>query len=135
MTRLPLDFVRGHFPGLGQGWALFDNAGGSVALEGVALAVADHLRHSAVQVGASYAISRRATDRVARAGPTRFHVLLPETSETEAAVLAERVRSTCATWGSAGPGLPLVIRAATGTPREGGTLHEALRAAQARLAS
>jgi cysteine desulfurase family protein (TIGR01976 family) len=65
MTRLPLDFVRGHFPGLNQGWALFDNAGGSVALEGVVLAVADHLRHSAVQVGASYAISRRATERVA----------------------------------------------------------------------
>lgn len=65
MAPLPLDFVRGHFPGLGQGWALFDNAGGSLALEGVASAVAEHLRLSGVQVGASYAISRRATDRVA----------------------------------------------------------------------
>jgi cysteine desulfurase family protein (TIGR01976 family) len=65
MARLPLDFVRGHFPGLGQGWALFDNAGGSLALEGVAAAVAEHLRHSAVQLGASYAISRRASERVA----------------------------------------------------------------------
>lgn len=89
----------------------------------------------AARVGTVIREHARETDRVARVGPTRFHVLLPETSETEAAVLAERVRSTCATWGSAGPGLPLVIRAATGTPREGGTLHEALRAAQARLAS
>ncbi|HEU4538761.1 MAG TPA: aminotransferase class V-fold PLP-dependent enzyme [Polyangiaceae bacterium] len=65
MTRLPLDFVRSHFPGLHQGWALFDNAGGSVALEGVAAAVAEHLRLSAVQVGASYELSRRAGARVA----------------------------------------------------------------------
>ncbi len=62
----PLEFARGHFPGLGQGWALFDNAGGSLALEGVAAAVAEHLRHSAVQLGASYELSRRATERVAR---------------------------------------------------------------------
>jgi selenocysteine lyase/cysteine desulfurase len=53
-SAFPLKFARSHFPGLGQGWALFDNAGGSVALEGVAAAVADHLRHSAVQLGASY---------------------------------------------------------------------------------
>ncbi len=89
----------------------------------------------AARVGSVIREHARETDRVARVGPTRFHVLLPETSEPEAAVLAERVRSTCTSWGSAGPGLPLVIRAATGTPREGGTLLEALRAAQARLAS
>jgi cysteine desulfurase family protein (TIGR01976 family) len=65
MTRLPLDYVRSQFPGLHQGWALFDNAGGSVALEGVAAAVAEHLRLSAVQVGASYELSRRASGRVA----------------------------------------------------------------------
>ncbi|HEU4405768.1 MAG TPA: aminotransferase class V-fold PLP-dependent enzyme [Polyangiaceae bacterium] len=66
MAPLPLDFVRGHFPGLDQeGWALFDNAGGSLALEGVAAAAAEHLRHAAVQLGASYALSRRASERVA----------------------------------------------------------------------
>ena len=75
----------------------------------------------------------RETDRIARVGPTRFHVLLPETSEPEAAILAERVRATCASWGANGAGLPLVITAVPATPRGGGTLAEALAAAQARM--
>jgi cysteine desulfurase family protein (TIGR01976 family) len=65
MTSLPIDFVRDQFPGLDQGWALFDNAGGSLALEGVAAAVAEHLRRTPVQLGASYELSRRASARVA----------------------------------------------------------------------
>jgi GGDEF domain-containing protein len=88
----------------------------------------------AARVGTVIRDHARETDRIARVGPTRFHVLLPETSDHEAEVLAERVRSTCASWGSAGPGLPLRIQAATGTATGGGTLAEALRNAQARLA-
>jgi hypothetical protein len=87
----------------------------------------------AARVGTVIREHARETDRIARVGPTRFHVLLPETSEPEAVVLAERVRSTCAAWGSAGPGLPLRIVTAAATPDGGGTLVEALRAAQARL--
>jgi hypothetical protein len=87
----------------------------------------------AARVGNVIRMHARETDRIARVGPTRFHVLLPETSEPEAAVLAERVRDTCAGWGEVGPGLPLVITAVPATPRGGGTLAEALRDAQARL--
>lgn len=76
----------------------------------------------------------RETDRIARVSPTRFHVLLPETSEPEADVLAERVQATCRSWGSVGPGLPLVVTTAAATPVGGGTLAEALNDAQARLA-
>ena len=49
----------------------------------------------AARVGSVLRDHARETDRIARVGPTRFHVLLPETSEPEAAVLAERVRATC----------------------------------------
>ncbi len=76
----------------------------------------------------------RETDRIARVSPTRFHVLLPETSEPEADVLAERVQATCRSWGSVGPGLPLQVTTAAATPVGGGTLAEALHAAQTRLA-
>jgi hypothetical protein len=88
----------------------------------------------AARVGTVIRDHARETDRIARVGPSRFHVLLPETSEPEAAMLAERVRSTCASWGSVGPGLPLQIATAAATPSGGGTLVEALRSAQARLA-
>jgi hypothetical protein len=88
----------------------------------------------AARVGSVIRDHARETDRIARVGPTRFHVLLPETSEPEAAVLAERVRSTCASWGSSGPGMPLRIATAAATATGGGTLVEALRDAQAQLA-
>jgi GGDEF domain-containing protein len=88
----------------------------------------------AARVGSVLREHARETDRVARVGPTRFHVLLPETSEPEAAILAERVRATCAGWGTIGPGLPVTITAVTATPRGGGTLAEALQDAQTRMA-
>jgi GGDEF domain-containing protein len=88
----------------------------------------------AARVGSVLRDHARETDRIARVGPTRFHVLLPETSEPEATVLAERVRATCAAWGTVGPGLPVTITAVAATPRGGGTLAEALHDAQIRLA-
>jgi len=40
----------------------------------------------------------RATDRVARVGHARFHVLLPETDEVRAINYVERVRQACDLW-------------------------------------
>jgi cysteine desulfurase family protein (TIGR01976 family) len=58
-------FVRSRFPALSDDWALFDNAGGSVPLGSVIDGVADHMRHRAVQLGATYRHSAEAAERVA----------------------------------------------------------------------
>ena len=66
----PLDLahVRSQFPALADdGWAYFDNAGGSQVLGGVAARVADYLLTTSVQTGASYAISETATSRMREA--------------------------------------------------------------------
>ena len=65
----PLDMnrVRSHFPALAGGTAFFDNAGGSQVLRGVAERVADYLLTTSVQLGASYAVSQKALDRVTEA--------------------------------------------------------------------
>jgi cysteine desulfurase family protein (TIGR01976 family) len=60
---LDLDFVRGHFPALAGDWIFFDNAGGSQVLESVVERVADYLRTTPVQLGATYAVSERAAER------------------------------------------------------------------------
>jgi cysteine desulfurase family protein (TIGR01976 family) len=59
---MPLDltFVRSQFPALADGFAYFDNAGGTVVLQSVADRVRDYLLTSSVQTGASYAHSQRA---------------------------------------------------------------------------
>ncbi len=62
---LDLHFARRHFPALASGFAFFDNAGGSQVLAAVADAVRDYLLTSNVQLGASYEVSQRATERVA----------------------------------------------------------------------
>ena len=49
----------------------------------------------ASRVGKAIRFEARETDRVARVGPHRFHVLLPETLEADATALAERVRLAC----------------------------------------
>ncbi|MEX1171991.1 MAG: diguanylate cyclase [Chloroflexota bacterium] len=85
------------------------------------------------RVGKAIREHARETDRVARVSPTRYHVLLPETTEAEAAALAERIRQTCAGWDPVGPGQPVHLGMAAVTPPRGGTLVDALRLAQARL--
>ena len=57
-------FVRSQFPGLDQGWTLFDNAGGSVPLRGVIDAISEHMSRFPVQLGASYELSQTASQRV-----------------------------------------------------------------------
>ena len=56
--------VRARFPALATEWALFDNAGGSVAAAGVIARVHDHMTRLGVQLGASHALSVEATARV-----------------------------------------------------------------------
>jgi hypothetical protein len=72
----------------------------------------------------------RDTDRVTRAAADRFHVLLPETEDTEAETLVDRIRAACADRlaGRLGPELRIV--GAASSPGHGETLHDALRAAQ-----
>ncbi|MET0531289.1 MAG: aminotransferase class V-fold PLP-dependent enzyme, partial [Microvirga sp.] len=51
-------------PALGDGFAYFDNAGGSLVLQNVAARVSDYLLTTSVQTGASYEHSKRASDRL-----------------------------------------------------------------------
>ena len=87
----------------------------------------------AARVGGAIRQQARETDRVTRVGPDRFHVLLPETLEAEATVLAERVRTACVALlpGAAGSDVEILVAAASTSG--GGSLVEALRAVQARL--
>jgi cysteine desulfurase family protein (TIGR01976 family) len=61
---LDLDAVRRQFPSLQSEWALFDNAGGSQILGRAVDLIADYLRSSNVQLGATYALSQLASERV-----------------------------------------------------------------------
>jgi cysteine desulfurase family protein (TIGR01976 family) len=61
---LDLAYVRSQFPALADGFAYFDNAGGSLVLRGVAERIADYLLTTSVQTGASYEHSRRASERL-----------------------------------------------------------------------
>lgn len=64
---LDLAFVRSQFPALRDGFAYFDNAGGSLVLESVAERVKDYLLTTSVQTGASYPQSQRAVERLREA--------------------------------------------------------------------
>jgi len=61
---LNLDFVRGQFPALDGDWTFFDNAGGSQTLGSVISRIREYLTTSDVQLGASYAVSELAGQRV-----------------------------------------------------------------------
>ncbi len=62
---LDIDFVRRQFPALADGFAYFDNAGGSLVLGSVADRVRDYLLTTSVQTGASYRQSQAAVSRLA----------------------------------------------------------------------
>jgi len=66
-TSLPIGFVRQQFPSLAGDWTFFDNAGGSQTLKQVVERISEYLLTSDVQLGASYAVSQLAGDRVAKA--------------------------------------------------------------------
>lgn len=67
MTALDLDRLRAEFPALAGDWVFLDNAGGSQVLRRVADRVRDYLLTSSVQLGASYAPSQRAGEKVLEA--------------------------------------------------------------------
>ena len=64
---LDLAFVRSQFPALADGFAYFDNAGGSLVLRNVAERISEYLLTTSVQTGASYEHSQRATSRLTEA--------------------------------------------------------------------
>jgi cysteine desulfurase family protein (TIGR01976 family) len=72
---LDLDYVRSQFPALTDGFAYFDNAGGSLVLGNVAERVRDYLLTTSVQIGASYPQSQRAAERL-REARARIALLL-----------------------------------------------------------
>jgi hypothetical protein len=86
----------------------------------------------AARIGGAIRQQARETDRVTRVGPDRFHVLLPETVEAEATVLAERVRKACVALIPGVPGSELEIVVAAASTSSGGTLRDAVRTVQAR---
>ncbi|MDF5734934.1 MULTISPECIES: cysteine desulfurase-like protein [unclassified Nostoc] len=64
---LNLDKVRQYFPALAGEWTFFDNAGGSQTLKKVVDRISEYLLSSDVQLGASYAVSQLAGERLALA--------------------------------------------------------------------
>ncbi|MEH2393550.1 MAG: cysteine desulfurase-like protein [Nostoc sp.] len=64
---LNLDKVRQDFPALAGKWTFFDNAGGSQTLKKVVDRISEFLLSSDVQLGASYAVSQLAGERLALA--------------------------------------------------------------------
>jgi len=81
---LDVELARRHFPALKSEWALFDNAGGSVAVVQVVERVRSYLERLMVQVGASYELSATATELV-RAGQ-RAAAELVNASPTEVVI-------------------------------------------------
>lgn len=61
---LDVDFVRGYFPALQKGFTFMDNAGGSQTLKPVVDKISEYLLNYDVQHGASYEVSRMASDKV-----------------------------------------------------------------------
>ena len=64
MTALNLDHIRSEFPALAGDTVFLDNAGGSQVLRRVADRISDYLLTSSVQLGASYAASQQAGEKV-----------------------------------------------------------------------
>lgn len=64
---LQVDYVRQQFPALAGDWVFLDNAGGSQTLKQVVDRISEYLLTSDVQLGATYAVSQLAGERVLRA--------------------------------------------------------------------
>jgi len=64
MVDLDTEWVRARFPGLDDELAFFENAGGSVPVDGVVRLAHEYLAHDMVQLDATYPRSARATERV-----------------------------------------------------------------------
>jgi diguanylate cyclase (GGDEF)-like protein len=106
-----------------DGFEGFVSALGQPAGDRVLVAVADTLKRHA-----------RSSDHVARLGPGRFGLLLPETGEVEAINLTERIRSLCELWLASGS---IALRLAIGwaSPAAGAGLAESYVVAAERMYS
>ena len=104
-----------------DGFEGFVSALGQPAGDRVLVAVADTLKRHA-----------RSSDHVARLGPGRFGLLLPETGEVEAINLTERIRSLCELWLASGS---IALRLAIGwaSPAAGAGLAESYVVAAERM--
>jgi cysteine desulfurase family protein (TIGR01976 family) len=67
MSTSDINFIRQQFPALTNGFAFFDNAGGSQVPVQVANKISHYLLHANVQLGASYRISKQSEAMVATA--------------------------------------------------------------------
>ncbi len=67
MKELDIQDVRSHFPALRNGWAFFDNAGGTQIVDTSVQRIKDYLINTNVQLGASYDVSQQAGARVKEA--------------------------------------------------------------------
>ena len=63
-VRLDIDFARGYFPALRDGWALFENAGGTLAASSVLARVQSYMAENFVQPGAGYDASAEGARRI-----------------------------------------------------------------------
>jgi hypothetical protein len=113
-------------------WARY---GRPVAILLVEVRPGDHdaLDRIARRVGAIVRDAARATDRVARVGPTRFQALLPETDEAEATALAARIRRACRAESEGMADRRWDVAASVAVPHGGASLYDALRVAERRL--
>jgi hypothetical protein len=96
----------------------------SVLVVGLDLGTGAAAERAVPGLGIAIRAAARETDRVARVGPARFHILLPETEEAEASAVAERIRTACG-------GTP--IHVAFASPTRGQTLLDSLALAVARV--
>jgi len=81
MHSLDLARIRAEFPALAGDWIFLDNAGGSQVLRRVADRIHDYLLTSSVQLGATYAVSRTAAERVLTARRTIARLINAEHDE------------------------------------------------------
>jgi diguanylate cyclase (GGDEF)-like protein len=87
---------------------------------------------AAAMVGRVLRSSMRLPDRIARVGPTRFHILLPETNRVEARRFAERARRAAES-ALAGAAVQVTLRIAIAAPTRDESLPAALATAELQL--
>ncbi len=78
---LDLDFVRRQFPNLGNGWAYFENAGGSYLPQTVIKRMTDFMSESQVQPAALNPLSALSTERLDTARRLMARMINAETDE------------------------------------------------------
>ena len=78
---LDIEYVRSQFPGLKNGWAFFDNAGGTQILSGAVERMNEFLFDMNVQTGGSYEISQKAAAAMRQGREAMMHFVNAERPE------------------------------------------------------